>query len=370
MKYVRMPIEIESPEQMGYSNLKYNLTESSFSDFKFKDLNLNLNELILCYGDHVGNINLRKLIAKSAADTINENNVLVTAGAATALFIIATSLLEPNEEIVVMRPNYATNIETPRAIGAKIKFIDLKFEDQWLPNLNDIKSKISKNTKLLSITTPHNPTGAVLPKNLFYEIINLCEENNIYLLCDETYRDMSYVEKLPSAASISKKAISVCSLSKTFGLPGIRIGWLITQDENLFEKFLAAKEQIMICNSVLDEEVAKQFMQNKDSIYKDVMKKIKKHFEIVSSWIQSEPKLEWVEPQGGVVCFPRIKKTIKIDLEKFYKTLNSKHGTFVGPGHWFEQEKIYMRIGFGWPTTDELKAGLECISRALDESVE
>ena len=169
-------------------------------------------------------------------------------------------------------------------------------------------------------------------------------------------------------AELSAKVISVSSLSKTYGLPGIRMGWIACRDPRLMNLFLAAKEQIMICNSVVDEEIAFRFLQQEKPRLAVIQKKIQHHFSIVKQWMNTEQNLEWVEPSGGVVCFPRIKAERNVDVEHFYKILNEKYRTFVGPGHWFEMDRRYMRIGYGWPPTNELLQGLENISSALREA--
>ena len=365
MDYKRMPIEIESPEQLGYSAIKYNLTESSISDTLFNNIQLNINDLKLCYGDHLGKPELRELIACEFANLTKEN-VLITAGAASALFIVATSLLEKEGHLIVIRPNYASNIETPRAIGCEIDYIDLKFENQFAVSLDEIKTKIKSNTKLISITHPHNPTGMVIPKDTMMKLAELCEKNNCFLLVDETYRELNLKDIYPLGASLHKRIISVSSVSKAYGLPGIRIGWLITQNTVLFEKFLAAKEQIFLCNSVIDEEVAYQYLLKKDLYFKQIKDHILKNYQTVLDWISAEKRMEMIEPKGGVVCFPRIKNKAN-DARKFYATLNKKYQTYVGPGHWFEMPENYMRIGFGWPTNEELTQGLKNISLCLDE---
>lgn len=175
--------------------------------------------------------------------------------------------------------------------------------------------------------------------------------------------------KLPLAAALSANAISVSSVSKAYGLPGIRIGWLITQNKKLQELFLAAKEQIFLCNSVVDEEIAYQFLQQKQHFLPAIQQKIKNNFELVEIWMEQNPNLEWVKPQGGVICFPRIKQEIEIDTELFYNTLYNKYKTLVGPGHWFEMSKRYMRIGYGWPSSEALAKGLANISAALKETI-
>ncbi|MGB3948641.1 MAG: aminotransferase class I/II-fold pyridoxal phosphate-dependent enzyme [Bacteroidia bacterium] len=368
MKYKRMPIEIESPEQLGYETIECNLAESSVHDAIFKNLNLNLDELILCYGDHIGKPELRQLIAQEY-DNILANDVLLTAGAAAALFIVATSLLQKEDHLIVIRPNYATNIETPRSIGCEIDFIDLQFENNFQIDINAVKKLIKNTTKYISITTPHNPTGTIIDEKTLLELIKLAETNNIYLLVDETYRDLSPEKQLPLAATLSENAISVSSVSKAFGLPGIRIGWLITRNKKLQELFLAAKEQIFLCNSVLDEEIAYQFLLKKHEFLPEIQEKIIKNRLILKNWMKNHPFLEWIEPQAAVVCFPRIKSEKEIDIEQFYNKLYTNHKTLVGAGHWFEMDKRYMRIGYGWPNSETLIKGLNNITKALKESL-
>ena len=365
MDYKRMPIEIESPEQLGYSTIKYNLTESSISDAIFSNIQLNIQDLKLAYGDHSGKPELRELLA-GEFEPLTKEDVLITAGAAAALFIAATSLLDKKDHLIVIRPNYASNIETPRAIGCEIGYVDLVFEKDFIVSVDEIRSKIKPNTKLISITHPHNPTGMVIPKDTMMELAALAEKHNCFLLVDETYRELNLNDMYPLGASLHNRIISVGSVSKAYGLPGIRIGWLISQNKELSEKFLAAKEQIFVCNSVIDEEIAYQYLLKKEFYFVDIKKHIVKNYQTVKDWISAEKRMEMAEPKGGVVCFPRIKNT-GTDTKKFYELLNKKYQTYVGPGHWFEMPENYMRIGFGWPTNEELTQGLKNISLCLDE---
>jgi aspartate/methionine/tyrosine aminotransferase len=276
--------------------------------------------------------------------------------------------LKPGNRILVAKPNYATNIETPRAIGAAVDFLDLKFEEGFRLNLDQLKQRLTPETKLVSLTFPQNPTGSHLSFDELRQIVQWIESSNALLLFDETYREMSFREILNPAAELSPKVISVSSLSKTYGLPGIRIGWLACRDPKIRETFLAAKEQILICNSVVDEEIALKFLEQKKTRLPLIHEKIRFHFEIVKNWMNSQEYLEWVEPSGGVICFPRIREERKVNVNRFYQILNEKYKTFVGPGHWFEMDRRYMRIGYGWPKTDELRRGLQNISRAVKEA--
>lgn len=371
MLYKRMPIEIESPEQMGYDTIKNNLSESSYTDALFRDIGISgerLKDLVLCYGSHMGHEGLRDLIVKDNTD-LTRNDVLLTIGAAAGLFIIATTLLEPGDEMVVIRPNYATNIATPRAIGAAIRFVDLRFEDGFALDMGEIRRSVTKKTKYISVTYPHNPTGACLSDAEMMELVAITEAAGTRLLVDETYRDMIFGDLLPLAATYSDRVVSISSLSKAYGLPGIRMGWIVCRDPKLMETFLAAKEQIHICGSSLDEEIAFHYLLEKDRHFERIRQDIREKYGIVKAWMNRQDGFEWVEPKGGCVCFLRIRHAERIDISKFYEILLNEYGTYAGPGHWFDMPDSYMRIGYGWPGRLSLEEGLEALTRSLEKII-
>lgn len=369
MQYNRMSIEVESPEEMGYASIQYNLAESSVRDIFFRDLQINLDEVFLCYAEHRGNTALRNEIVKNEKD-LSADDVLVCPSAATALFIISTTLLNDKDHLVVLRPNYATNIETPRAINCEISFIDLQFESGFQLDIEQIKNAVKPNTKLISLTSPHNPTGVVFDNKILEEIIAFATERNINVLVDETYRYLNFQrDMMPYYAAKSDKVISVCSLSKAHSTPGIRTGWLITKNKKLQHDFLAAKEQIIICNSVVDEAIALHILQQENYLQK-THEHIRKNFSVLKNWMDNEQHyLEWIRPNAGVVCFPRIKKEYTVDTNKFYTILYEQFKTFVGAGHWFEQADHYFRLGFGYPTEEELQQGLKNIDASIEASI-
>lgn len=401
MNYVRMPIEIESPEQLGYDRVRYNLTESSLTDARLQDLwpalglEAMLRELVLCYSDHRGHPGLRALIAEQSSQGLREtasgliasptanpldpDDVLVTTGAALALFMISTTLLERGDHLIVVRPNYATNLETPRALGADITFLDLSFDQGWRLPVERVAQALRPNTRLVSLTTPHNPTGTLLPTADLERIAELvathrrsqAADPGCYLLVDETYREMAFDYVPPVAATLGSHVISVSSMSKTYGLPGIRMGWLLSRDVRLQERLLAAKEQTVITGSVVDEAIALRYLQHKADHLPRIRQHIRSQLAIVQSWLadaDTRELIECVAPEGGVVCFPRLSdRCAGIDLDAFYRRLNDDYQTFVGPGHWFEQSRRYMRVGYGWPTPDDLRTGLTNITRALHD---
>lgn len=367
MRYRRMPIEVESPEQLGYDTIANNLSESSVADRRLSDLglDLDLDELVLCYGDHLGDPLVREAVAAQGGG-LRPDQVLVTPGAATALFCVATALLDPGDHAVVVRTNYATNLETPRAIGAELDPVDLRWEDGWRLDVDEVAARVRPGTtRLISVTCPHNPTGTMLSADDLKRLVGLAERAEAVLLVDETYRDLTHTgERLPLAATLSPHVVSVSSMSKAYGLPGLRIGWAVTTDPMLGETLLAAKEQVAICGSTIDEHIAGRVLADRKRVLGPIMADVRDRLAIVDDWMGSQDVFEWVRPSGGVVGLVRFRDGVAVDEQAFHRVLLAKHGTYVGPGHWFELSDRYFRLGFGWPTHDQLRAGLRALVAA------
>ena len=372
MRYRRMPIEVESPEQLGYDTITNNLSESSVADRRLRDLGLSieLDDLLLCYGDHLGDPLLREAVA-AGGDGLHADEVLVTAGAAAALFCIATTLLERDDHAVIVRTNYATNLETPRAIGAELEVVDLRFEDGWRLDVARMAALVRDgHTKLISVTQPHNPTGTMFDLATLEALVELAERSGAVLLVDETYRDLTHGVALPLASTLSPSVISVASMSKAYGLPGLRIGWAVCRDPALAERLLAAKEQVLICGPTLDERIAGTVLAARSTVLPPILDDVRDRLEVVRAWMAGQSTFEWVEPSGGVVGLVRLRPDVPLDTERFYEVLLAEHGTYVGPGHWFELDDRHFRLGYGWPTMTELQAGLAALLAAAEAAAQ
>ena len=366
-----MPIEVESPEQLGYDTITYNLSESSIADRRLSDLGIDpgiLDELVLCYGDHLGDRELRAAVASAGPD-VEPDDVLVTPGAAAALFATATALLDPGDHIVVVRTNYATNLETPRAIGAELDIVDLEYDNGWALDLEALAARVRPGaTRLISVTCPHNPTGTVLDLPALESLVEVAERTGAVLLVDETYRDLTHGTPRPMAASLSASAISVSSMSKAYGLPGLRVGWAVCRDRALGQTLLAAKEQMVICGATIDEAIAGRVLADRARVLPPILDEVERRLGIVREWIDGQDVFEWHEPAGGVVGLVRFRPEVAVDPPRFYDVLLREHGTYVGRGHWFELDDRHFRLGFAWPTEDELRHGLAGLSGAAEDS--
>ncbi|MGB3410661.1 MAG: aminotransferase class I/II-fold pyridoxal phosphate-dependent enzyme [Microthrixaceae bacterium] len=382
-----MPIEIESPEQLGYDTITNNLSESSISDRRLSDLGrselgrsdlgrselgleLDIDDLVLCYGDHLGDPVLRAAVASSGKG-LSAEDVTVFPGAAAALFAVATSQLDRGDHAIVVRTNYATNLETPRTIGADLDVVDLEFHNGWRLDLDRVAELIRPgSTRLISITCPHNPTGTMIPVADLRRLVGLAEQAEAILLVDETYRDLTHTgERIPLAATLSPNVVSISSMSKAYGLPGLRIGWTVTTDSEMQRTLLAAKEQIVICGSTIDEHIAGRVLSERRQILAPIMADVRERLAVVEDWIEGHEFFEWVRPSGGVVGLVRFRKNVAVDEVRFHHSLLADHGTYVGPGHWFELSDRYFRLGFGWPTHEELRAGLDALTAAARSAV-
>jgi aspartate/methionine/tyrosine aminotransferase len=196
-------------------------------------------------------------------------------------------------------------------------------------------------------------------------LVETVEGAGAVCLVDETYRDLTHGAPLPLAATMSTRAISVSSMSKAYGLPGLRVGWAVCRDPDLAEVLLAAKEQIVICGPTIDETIAGRVLSERARLLPPILDDVRARLGIVRDWLESQDVFEWVEPTGGCVGLVRIRAGLDVDTDRFYSTLLAEHGTYVGPGHWFELDDRYFRLGFGWPTHDELRAGLAGLSAAV-----
>lgn len=378
MNYQRMAIEKEAPEEVG-AIIKYNLSESAISDQTLDSLEISIPPgIILTYTEHRGSQKIRDFIAQTSNGVLSANDVLVTAGASTSLFIITTALLGPKDHLVVSRPNYATNLEIPRSIGCDITLVDLEFKSQFRIDVDRIAAAIRPGlTKLISICSPNNPTGAKCSNSEMQALVSLSKEHGCYLLVDETYKDLDYaafqeqeVKEVQSAACLGDHVISVSSMSKAYGVPGIRVGWLISTNKGLQEAFLAAKEQISISGSVIDELVAEQILSRRDEILPKTVAEMQRRRDLVAGWVEENSALvEWVKPEAGVMCLIKIKNKPAAGALAFYDKLLHEQGVYLGRGGWFEMDDLYFRLGYGWPTWEDLKTGLEILINSLREEV-
>ncbi|MBN1329463.1 MAG: aminotransferase class I/II-fold pyridoxal phosphate-dependent enzyme [Candidatus Heimdallarchaeota archaeon] len=328
--------------------------ESFFNEFKKKQLT---------YGHINGSPELRQGIA-NLYDTMKLENILISGGAIGANFLTFYSLIEPKDHVVTIFPAYQQLYSTARSFGANVKLWKMIWEDQWKPNIDDLSSLVNRNTKMIVINNPHNPTGFLFSNNFLKEIIEIAEDVGAYLLYDEAYRGLYLDEsdKVTSIVDCYEKGISTGSFSKGLSLTGLRLGW-IAANKQIIEELVQHRQYTTISNGIIDDALGALAMSNVDRIYKRNTELIKINHKILSNWIKNEPLIDWIPAKAGSVAF--LKLLLDIPTEEFCLNLIKEKSTFLVPGTCFEMEG-YLRIGFG-NDTEILRAGLSRLKEFLNK---
>jgi aspartate/methionine/tyrosine aminotransferase len=344
--------------------IDYDIGESAVKTLSLRDVGVGLDDVLLRYGYHRGKPELRAVIAREYPG-LTEEHVVVTTGASEANFAVVSALVEPGDHMIVEHPNYPSLYEVPRSLGCDVTLFSLRFEDRFRPDWEELERLLRPETKLISLTHPNNPTGSMITEAELRDVVALVEEREIFLLFDETYRHMASPDTmLPGAAVLSERVVSISSMSKCYGLPGIRTGWLATRNREILDRVLAIREQVSISNNALSEKIALEVLENSEPYLAAARERIGENHGVVAGWMAEQAGFEWVRPEAGVVCLPRLKPEVKADPEALYRRLAEEYRTFVVPGRCFEMDERFFRVGFG-ADAEEIRAGLANLDRAL-----
>lgn len=330
VKFKRNGLAVHSPEEVTLP-VSTTFTESGITPRSIKYLGLLVpTELPLEHGRHKGLERLCALVAEQSGLAMSD--VIVTVGASTGIFIVQTALLSPGDHLVITRPNYLSNIEGPKSTGCRNSYVELDMADGFRVDVDRIAAAIQPHTRLISITNPSNPMGTSMTGDELALLAGLARSRGCYLLVDETYSDLLYEGRLPRAATLGPHVIGVSSMSKTFGVSGIRIGWITMTDARLQETFLAAKELINISVSVVDEALAEQILQKADELVRPTIAYLERRRDFVDTWTQSEELLEWIPPVAGGIGFVHLKRDPPGRTAAFYDRLLREQRTVVAQG--------------------------------------
>jgi aspartate/methionine/tyrosine aminotransferase len=303
--------------------------------------------LTLAYTETAGHPLLRQAIA-GLYEKIEPEHVLVVAPE-EGIFIALQALLSKGDHVVATWPGYQSLHEIPRNLGCVISF--WKPEKKHFPffSVARLKTLLRKNTRILIINFPHNPTGAVLEKKEFDELVQLARERKIAVFSDEMYRFLEYdvADRQPGLCDILPKAIILGGLSKAFGLPGLRIGWLATQDHKLYLKMAAWRDYTTICNSAPSEILALIALRNREQIIERHRKTVLANLELLDRFFEQHQDLfDWYRPRAGSIALPALKGR-QGNAARFCQTLVEKQGVLLVPGNIFNCASNRFRIGFG-----------------------
>lgn len=346
---------------------RYLLSPSDCESLTMKELTDNADEeslslwhnLKLSYTESMGHPLLREEIA-GLYNNIEADNV-ITAVPEEAIFLTMHALLEEDDHVVIIDPVYQSLKEIPVSIGCSVTHWSVEEKDgHWYLDIDTLEESITPETKMLIINFPHNPTGYLPSLEQFNRIIEIARHHDIYLFSDEMYWLLEHGEKrrLPSAADCYEKAITLFGLSKTFSLPGLRVGWVVTREDELLQDLSTLKDYTTICGSAPAEILAIMALRQKEAILGANKKRIKANLEAAREFFVRHDKLfTWLEPRGGSTAF--IKLNPEINVVEFCERIVEEKSIMIVPGEIFDYSGNYFRIGLGRDNFKEILNELE-----------
>ncbi len=305
-----------------------------------------LNSLRLGYSESQGNSELRQEIA-SLSKTVNYKQIVVAAPQ-EGIFLTLNALLDPGDEVIVQVPCYQSLCAIPIAIGCKqINWEPSIVKKKWRWSIDFLRERVNKKTKLVVVNSPQNPTGALFTHKEFLDIIDVAKENGCFLLSDEMYRMMEYHEedRLPIGSEVYEKCVSLSGLSKSFGLGGLRIGWLSVPEKEVLDRIIKLKDYTTLSNSPLSEFVALIALRKRKTLLKRNMGIVERNLKYLDDFfVRHAERFTWFRPDAGPVAFV---KTNFAFNESFCNDLVNEKGVLATPGFTFGYGDNFFRLGFG-----------------------
>lgn len=325
-----------------------------------------LNSLHLGYTQTWGAPDLREAIAQTY-DNLTSENILCFAGAEEGVYAAMRVLLSTGDHAIVVVPNYQAAETVPLDI-CDATGVALDETNNWRLDPDDIKRSIRSNTKLVSVCFPNNPTGAIISHEDYKALIEICREHGLYLFNDEVYRgvELDPNKRIDQVADVYERGLSLNVMSKAYGLPGLRIGWIASQDKNCLQKLERYKHYLSICNSAASERLAVIALGVKDKILNKNRRLLKSNIQKLDAFFSDYPDIfDWSHPDGGCISYPRF--TGRGHVEDFCTQLIEEEGVLLLPASLYRSElmeapKDRFRIGFGRHNID---AGLEAFGNFM-----
>ncbi len=352
----------------------YNLAETCIDSLTVRELlelagedvensMMDMAEERLTYGYIEGSPELKAGIAGLYREA-HSKDVIPTHGAVGANNMIISALIEPQDNMISVLPTYQQHYSIPEWIGADVRLLKLKLEDDYLPNLDELRGMVDEKTKLITINSPNNPTGSLIPEETLREIVEIAKSVGAYVLSDEVYRgiseDGSY---MPSIVDLYDKGVSVGSMSKCFSLAGLRLGWIVARDPEVIRLVLERRDYDTISCGVLDDRLAALALKHKDKIFARNREILLKSRKILDDWVNATPEVRYLKPVAGTTALVYYDKDMP-SRELCKKLLDSK-GVMFTPGECFEMEGA-VRIGYAFDP-ELLKTGLDKFAEFLRE---
>ena len=350
---------------------RYHLTASDAESLSMRDLlalaspeeREAFEGMWLGYTETFGASDLRQTIA-SLYEHRNADEILCFAGASEGIFAANTVLLDKDSHAIIVTPNYQSHETLPLAI-CEATGVPLDPDDGWSLDIDRVVEAVRPNTKLVTINFPHNPTGTILPLDRYHALIELCRKHGIYILHDEIFHGLgpTGTAHLPFVADVYERGLSLNVMSKSYGLPGLRIGWIACADSQVISRMERMKHYLSICNSGPSERLAKIALLNRDKLLSRNCSIIDENLPKWEAFFERYPDLfDWQRPDGSCMAFPRYKGAEGV--EQFTRSLVEEDGVLLLPSTIYKSDlgatpADRFRLGFGRKGLDEGLAVLD-----------
>ena len=300
----------------------------------------------LGYTESQGSPTLRTEICNLYTSMLPED-ILVHTGAGEAIYLFMYAAFKEGDHVIVHSPGYQSLAEVARSVGCDVSPWLAREENGWALDMNELRHLMRSNTKGIVINTPHNPTGYLMSRADFEELNKFAQENNLILFCDEVYRESEYdpATRLPAACDMGEHAVSLGVTSKTYGLAGLRIGWIATKNKKIYDRMATLKDYTTLCNSAPSEFLAEVALRNRHKLIARNLGIIKNNLEVIDELFTHHADLfTWIRPTAGSMGYAKL---LKGNVEDFCDGLVRKAGVLLLPGSVYDDPSNHFRIGLG-----------------------
>jgi aspartate/methionine/tyrosine aminotransferase len=297
------------------------------------------------YTEPPGAPGLRQAIA-SLYQRTGEQEVIATSCAEEGIFLLYHALLRPGDHVIVETPCYESALQVARSTGAEVSQWQRRYEDGWAHDVDALGALIRPSTRLLYLNQPHNPTGTLMTRPVFDQVIGLARTRGLVVFSDEVYRELEHdpASRLPAACDEYERAVSLGSISKSYGLPGLRTGWIATRDAALRDAVATLKDYTTICASAPSEFLTALALRHRQVLVGRNLEIVRHNLPLLDAFFERHTgTFAWTRPTASPIGFPRV--TGLGDLTRYCERL-AEAGVLLLPGSVYDQPG-HVRIGFG-----------------------
>ncbi|TMK25947.1 MAG: aminotransferase class I/II-fold pyridoxal phosphate-dependent enzyme [Actinobacteria bacterium] len=317
-----------------------------------------LRELDLGYTEVPGSLELRTAVA-GRYERIAPDDVLTLAAAEEGIFLAYHALIGRGDHVVVEAPAYGSAIEVARSTGAEVSLWRRRHEAGWAYDLEDLERLLRTDTRMVYLNSPHNPTGSQMSRADLERLVELARERSLILLSDEVYRGLEHdpADRLPAACDLYERAISLNTVSKAYGLPGLRIGWLASRDPALIERIRELKLYTTICSSAPSELLVALAVRHADRLIGGNRELVLSNLPVLDAFLERQrDSFRWVRPTAGPIGFARVAG--QDDVGDWCERIAAEASVLLLPGSVYG-EPTHVRLGFGRANLPQAVARLD-----------